>query len=79
MKKEIDSIFERFSISEAYRFSNHSLLFSVTELFENVPSVMLREHYRCHPKIIEFCNKKFYVHDTYIYGYDDTDFILWFI
>jgi len=60
MKKETDSIFERFSISEAYRFSNHSLLSSVTELFENVPRVMLKEHYRCHPKIIEFCNKKFY-------------------
>jgi hypothetical protein len=30
----------------------------------------LREHYRCHPKIIEFCNKKFYdnqliVHSAY--------------
>ena len=21
---------------------------------------LLREHYRCHPKIIEFCNQQFY-------------------
>ena len=26
----------------------------------NVTQTMLREHYRCHPKIIEFCNQKFY-------------------
>ena len=25
-----------------------------------VPQTMLREHYRCHPKIINFCNQKFY-------------------
>lgn len=60
MKKKTDIIFKRFSLPEAYRFSNHSLLSSVTELFENVPRAMLKEHYRCHPKIIEFCNKKFY-------------------
>ena len=29
-------------------------------LLPNVPKTLLREHYRCHPKIIEFCNKKFY-------------------
>lgn len=60
MKKRTDSIFKQFLLPEAYRFSNHSMLSSVTELFENVPRVMLKEHYRCHPKIIEFCNKKFY-------------------
>ena len=25
-----------------------------------LPRVMLREHYRCHPKIIGFCNQKYY-------------------
>src|SRR5690606_8249000 len=28
--------------------------------FPNIPKTLLREHYRCHPKIIEFCNQKFY-------------------
>lgn len=32
----------------------------MTKMFPNAPSTLLREHYRCHPKIIEFCNKKFY-------------------
>ena len=26
----------------------------------NVTQTLLREHYRCHPKIINFCNQKFY-------------------
>lgn len=25
-----------------------------------LPRTLLKEHYRCHPKIIEFCNQKFY-------------------
>ncbi|WP_278286707.1 AAA domain-containing protein, partial [Clostridium sp. LS] len=30
------------------------------KLFNDVPKTLLKEHYRCHPKIIDFCNKKFY-------------------
>nr|WP_256973037.1 C-terminal helicase domain-containing protein [Segatella bryantii] len=26
----------------------------------DVPQTILREHYRCHPKIINFCNQEFY-------------------
>lgn len=55
-----DDIFNNFSIQEVYRYKNHSILSAVTELFPNAPSVILREHYRCHPKIIEFCNQRFY-------------------
>ncbi|MGO4710747.1 AAA domain-containing protein, partial [Chryseobacterium sp. 2TAF14] len=55
-----DQIFKNYDIPEAYRYSNHSLLSSVTELFPNVPKTLLKEHYRCHPKIIDFCNRKFY-------------------
>jgi len=60
MQKDTDAVFDSFSIPEAYRYSNHSLLSSIMELFPNVPKTLLREHYRCHPQIIEFCNKKFY-------------------
>ena len=28
--------------------------------FPEIPETLLREHYRCHPKIIQFCNQKFY-------------------
>jgi RecA/RadA recombinase len=58
--KKTDAIFERFDLPEVYRYKNHSLLSAMTELFPNAPRTLLREHYRCHPQIIEFCNQKFY-------------------
>lgn len=54
-------ISSKFDIPNEYRLSSHSALSSITNLFkENIPIQLLREHYRCHPKIIGFCNKKFY-------------------
>ncbi|MCU1640450.1 MAG: hypothetical protein JWN03_725 [Nocardia sp.] len=45
----------------AYDCQRHSILSSVIELYgDQLPRVMLREHYRCDPSIIGFCNKKFY-------------------
>ncbi|MDR0764969.1 MAG: AAA family ATPase [Synergistaceae bacterium] len=55
-----DAVFAEFDLPEVYRYKNHSLLSAVTKLFPDAPSTLLREHYRCHPKIIEFCSKKFY-------------------
>jgi len=60
MKEKTDFVFDSFNLSEPYRYSNNSLLSSVMKLFPDVPKTLLREHYRCHPKIIDFCNKKFY-------------------
>ena len=51
---------ENYNIDEAYDYSRHSFLSSVEALIPDVPQTLLREHYRCHPKIIEFCNRKFY-------------------
>ena len=55
-----DAIWQKYSLNECYRFSTHSLLSSALEIWPNVPVTLLREHYRCHPKIINFCNQKFY-------------------
>jgi len=55
-----DAIFAKYDLPEVYRYKKHSLLSSVTTMFPEAPSTLLREHYRCHPQIIEFCNKKFY-------------------
>jgi len=60
MQIKTDLVFNSYNLKKTYRYSNHSLLSSVIELFPNIPKIFLREHYRCHPKIIEFCNKKFY-------------------
>ena len=58
--EKADEIWSRYSFDEKYKFSNHSLLSSATAVWGDAPSVLLREHYRCHPKIAEFCNQKFY-------------------
>jgi len=55
-----DAIFAEYDLPEIYRYKNHSLLSAITTMFSKAPITLLREHYRCHPKIIEFCNKKFY-------------------
>lgn len=41
-----------------------------------IPSVkckMLVEHYRCHPKIINFCNKEFYNNQLVIMTMDNGE------
>ncbi|HET7863901.1 MAG TPA: AAA domain-containing protein, partial [Burkholderiaceae bacterium] len=41
----------------------HSLLDSCLGVFkEALPRTLLKEHYRCHPRIIQFCNQQFYDH-----------------
>ena len=47
-------------VPEHCRFERHSLLSAVRAAFPELPETLLREHYRCHPKIIQFCNRKFY-------------------
>ena len=59
-KEFADNLFSKFRLPEAYRYSDHSLLLSLSELFLEAPKTLLREHYRCHPQIIGFCNQKFY-------------------
>lgn len=55
-----DAIWNKHSFDERYHFTTHSMLTSATEIWSEAPSVLLREHYRCHPKIANFFNQKFY-------------------
>ena len=48
------------NIDERYDCANNSFLQSICKVLPDVPQTLLREHYRCHPKIINFCNQKFY-------------------
>lgn len=47
-------------IDEGYDCARNSFLQSVIRVLPDVSQTLLREHYRCHPKIINFCNQKFY-------------------
>lgn len=59
IKTQAKSIFDDFNVSEGYQYTN-SFLQSILDVMPNVTQTLLREHYRCHPKIINFCNQKFY-------------------
>jgi len=56
-----DEIEARFQVPQAYNFYTQSILSSISDIYgSQLARVMLREHYRCHPAIIGFCNKQFY-------------------
>ena len=56
---KLEEIRKSTNIPESYDASNHSFLSSVLATIPNVPETLLREHYRCHPDIINFCNQRF--------------------
>ncbi|WP_199609563.1 AAA domain-containing protein [Flocculibacter collagenilyticus] len=55
-----DDIDRQFSVINGYSYFHESLLSSLDKLFPSVPKTLLKEHYRCHPRIIDFCNQKYY-------------------
>lgn len=64
--QKADAIWNLCQFDERYHFATHSMLASATEVWSNAPSVLLREHYRCHPKIATFFNQKFYNGDLIV-------------
>ncbi|UZW63001.1 AAA domain-containing protein [Lysobacter enzymogenes] len=47
--------------AEAYDCERYSLLDSCIGVFgRSLRRTLLKEHYRCHPRIIQFCNQQFY-------------------
>ena len=56
----LNAIQSAYNVDDRYNAVTHSFLQSCVEVFKDAPVTLLREHYRCHPKIIEFCNQKFY-------------------
>lgn len=59
MKVKAKAIFDTFNVNDGYQYTK-SFLQSILDVMPNVTQTLLREHYRCHPKIINFCNQKFY-------------------
>lgn len=59
VKARAKAIFDSYKIDKGYQFTK-SFLQSILDVMPDVTQTMLREHYRCHPKIINFCNQKFY-------------------
>ncbi|MEX0445001.1 AAA domain-containing protein [Xenorhabdus sp. SGI246] len=65
---------ENFGIQTEYSYLTESLLSSVNKVFaKSVPSTLLKEHYRCHPRIIDFCNQKYYDNQLVIMTHSDSE------
>lgn len=73
LKEQTDLIFNQYQLCESYRYSSNSFLSSVKSLFVEVPHVLLKEHYRCHPEIIGFCNQRFYNNELIILTKTQSD------
>lgn len=57
IKSKIDDT----DIPPEYDYFKQSILSSFLCIYhDDVPRVILKEHYRCHPQIIQFCNQKYY-------------------
>lgn len=56
----MQAIAAKHAIDTRYDCAALSFLESVCRVFPEAPQTLLREHYRCHPKIINFCNQRFY-------------------
>ena len=59
-RMKLDVIMKQYKIADGYDCAKNSFLQSVLSVVKDVPETLLREHYRCHPRIINFCNQKFY-------------------
>jgi len=70
--EETQVIFERFGMDNAYQYAENSMLSSISKLYTDIPKTLLKEHYRCHPKIIGFCNQKFYNNELIVLTEEDS-------
>lgn len=57
---KLNGIFNEFKVAQGFNCADYSFLQSVCAIIPNVKQTLLREHYRCHPTIINFCNQRFY-------------------
>ena len=54
-------ILSKYTVAPAYDYVGKNILDSLKTLYgHKIEAVLLKEHYRCHPLIIGFCNKKYY-------------------
>lgn len=59
--KTIKEKISNFEVDICHDYFENSILSAILRTYGNkIPKETLKEHYRCHPKIIEFCNKRHY-------------------
>lgn len=71
--KQVDKVFNGYNLDKSYSYCLNSFLSSIKNTIPNIKNKMLVEHYRCHPKIINFCNKEFYNNELVIMTKDNGE------
>ena len=63
-----EELLAHFNVPKTYSYYGNSIMSSLLSLYKNdIPKTMLKEHYRCNPDIISFCNKRFYNGELIVY------------
>lgn len=61
IKEEANKLSADHRIAAEYDYVKNNIIVSLRSLYrDTVPTTLLREHYRCDPLIIGFCNQKYY-------------------
>ena len=72
IKKKIGNLSNVYNIDPCYDYIENNILSCVKKLYKDINPTLLREHYRCHPKIIDFCNNFFYNNQLIIHTSGDS-------
>ena len=56
----LNEIFNKYKLDSSWNYVENNVLRFVKTRYSNIPNTLLKEHYRCDPQIIGFCNKRFY-------------------
>ncbi|MBF4694253.1 AAA domain-containing protein [Fusibacter ferrireducens] len=74
MKKINDKLVNALNIDDEFDYSKYSIIDSIQLIYgDDIPITMLKEHYRCHPQIIRFCNEKYYDNNLVIMTSENKD------
>lgn len=72
IKKKIEHLSDAYKINFCYDYIDNNILSCIKNLYKDIEPTLLREHYRCHPKIIEFCNSFFYENKLIVHTSGNT-------
>jgi len=61
----------KYGIDPCFQYESNSILRSIKTAVLDVPTTLLKEHYRCAPDIIGFCNKMFYDNELIVMTNND--------
>lgn len=60
-ENDVRAITESMNITPEYNYVDKNIIDSLRAVYgDKLPITLLREHYRCNPIIIEYCNRKYY-------------------